>query len=335
MTVYERRYRRILPLLLALLLGLFFLHLATGFHYFTKGELLSILFFGGSAEERMTVFDFRMVRSLLAVLIGMGLALSGAIFQTVSKNELASPGLLGVNAGAGLAMIALVYFSLADTGADLWIQPLTAVAGGLLAAFLIYRLTYRKGERTSLYTLVLNGIAVSAGLHALQLLLIVGLDPNKFREVNVWLIGSIASASWPEAALLAAFVTAAFLYFLAHHGTLDLLTLTEESAIGLGVLLNRARLLYLMAAVALASVCVAIGGSIGFVGLIAPHIARHLVGVRHRRLLPVTALVGGILLIASDYAARTVIAPDEMLVGLIVALIGAPYFLYILARSKG
>ena len=319
--------------LLLILAGLFFLHLSTGFHYFTKEHLLSILFFGGTPEERLTVYDFRMVRSVLAVLIGMGLAVSGAIFQTISKNELASPSLLGVNAGAGLAVMLLVVYADGMTG--LWEQPLAAVLGGAAAALFIYRLSVRRGRTSSTYTLVLNGIAVTAGLHAVQMLIVVGLDPNRFHSVNTWLIGSIFGNSWTHVHVLGFVVGLAVLFFLAHHETLDILALREETAIGLGVSINRARFVYLMAAVMLAGACVAVGGSIGFIGLICPHIARRLVGVSHRWYLPMTALLGAILLVAADWFARIVIAPDEMLVGLVVSLIGAPYFLYILARSKG
>ena len=331
----NRHYIATFVILAALLLGLFFLHLQAGFHYFTKEHLLAILFFGGTPEERLTVFDFRMLRSILAVLIGMGLAVSGAVFQTISKNELASPSLLGVNAGAALAVMLLIYGSSSATGLGIWQQPLAAVVGGALAAALVFFLSHRRGRMTSTYNLVLNGIAVTAGLHALQILLLVSLDPTRFQQVNTWLIGSIFGNSWTHVDILFFIVLAGLLFLLANHETLDLLALREETALGLGLRVNRTRFVLLMAAVVLASSCVAVGGSIGFVGLICPHIARRLVGVAHCRYLPVTALLGGILLVAADYTARIIIAPDEMLVGLVVSLIGAPYFLYILLRSKG
>ena len=331
----NRHYIATFVILAALLLGLFFLHLQAGFHYFTKEHLLAILFFGGTPEERLTVFDFRMVRSILAVLIGMGLAVSGAVFQTISKNELASPSLLGVNAGAALAVMLLIYGSSSATGLGIWQQPLAAVVGGALAAALVFFLSHRRGRMTSTYNLVLNGIAVTAGLHALQILLLVSLDPTRFQQVNTWLIGSIFGNSWTHVDILFFIVLAGLLFLLVNHETLDLLALREETALGLGLRVNRTRFVLLMAAVVLASSCVAVGGSIGFVGLICPHIAQRLVGVAHCRYLPVTALLGGILLVAADYTARIIIAPDEMLVGLVVSLIGAPYFLYILLRSKG
>lgn len=331
----DKRYVFLCFLLAALLCALFFLHLSTGFHYFTKAHLIAILLGGGTPEETLTVLDFRMVRSLLAVLIGMGLSVSGAVFQTIAKNELASPSLLGVNAGAALAVMLLIYGTDTAQGLSLWAQPLAAFLGGGLAAVLVFSLSFRRGRTISAYKLVLNGIAVTAGLHALQVLLIVGLDPTRFQQINTWLIGTIFGSSWTHVEILFCVVLAITFFFLAQHETLDLLALREETAIGLGVRVNRVRFLLLMAAVALASSCVAVGGSIGFLGLICPHIARRLVGVAHKRCLPVAALLGGLLLIAADEAARVIIAPDEMLVGLVVSLIGAPYFLYILMRSKG
>ena len=269
----NRHYIATFVILASLLLGLFFLHLQAGFHYFTKEHLLAILFFGGTPEERLTVFDFRMVRSILAVLIGMGLAVSGAVFQTISKNELASPSLLGVNAGAALAVMLLIYGSSSATGLGIWQQPLAAVVGGALAAALVFFLSHRRGRMTSTYNLVLNGIAVTAGLHALQILLLVSLDPTRFQQVNTWLIGSIFGNSWTHVDILFFIVLAGLLFLLANHETLDLLALREETALGLGLRVNRTRFVLLMAAVVLASSCVAVGGSIGFVGLICPHIA--------------------------------------------------------------
>lgn len=330
----QRRFYLLLVLLICGTLVAFFWHLTTGFHYYTPGHILAVLLGGGTEEERLAVFDFRMVRSLLAVLVGMGLALSGLIFQTASRNELASPGLLGVNAGAGLFVLALLFFVPESDTLGLWAQPMAAVLGGILAAGTIYRITYRKGRQTSAYTLVLNGIAVSAGIHALQMLLIVMLDPNKFHSVNVWLVGSIFGSTWDYVSVLAPILFVLFLLFLAMHETLDLLSFSDGTAIGLGVALERSRLLFLAGATVLAAACVAASGAIGFIGLICPHIARSLVGASHRRVLPVTALVGALLLLLSDEVARIIIAPDEMLVGLIVALIGAPYFLYLLARGR-
>ena len=329
----QKRFYLYSLVFIALLALMFVAHLGTGFTELSYADLARILLGGGTPEERLTVFDFRMVRSVLAVFIGAGLAVAGLIFQTISRNELASPGLLGVNAGAGFAILLLVYFT-DVAGTTLWIRPLVATIGASLAALFIYRMSYEKGKTLSTYTLVLMGISLTAGIHAIEMMLIVRLSQEKFNQVNTWIIGSIFGSSWEHAALLLPIVLVLALFFYARQTDLDVLALSDETAIGLGVPLNRARFLYLMAAVALAASCVAIGGSIGFVGLLCPHIARQLVGVQHARSIPLTALLGALLVVSADWVARVVIAPDEMLLGIVIALIGAPYFLFVLVRAK-
>lgn len=333
--VERSRFLKVSLALVIVLVILFVIHLGTGFAEFSYLHLLKILLGGGEPWENITVFDFRMVRSVLAVLIGIGLGLSGAIFQTITRNELASPSLLGVNAGASLAVIIFVFFEPVSALSTIWKSPLVAVIGGAIAAGLIFRLSYRKGRTLSPLTLVLNGIALSAGIHAIQLVMLVKLPFDKFNQVNTWLIGSFFGNSWAH--VLALFVVIVIAGFIFYAGSirLNILNLNEETAIGLGANITKERFLYLAVAVILSGASIAIGGSIGFIGLIAPHIARRLVGVNHKYYLPVTGLVGAVVLIAADWVAQVIIAPDEMLVGIIVALIGAPYFLYILARTRG
>ena len=333
MNLLQRRFYIYSGICIALIAVMFVVHLGTGFTGLSYGDIARILLGGGTPEERLTLFDFRMVRSVLAILIGAGLALAGLVFQTISRNELASPGLLGVNAGAGFAILLLVYFSDA-AGASLWVQPIVATIGAGLAAIFIYRMSYEKGQNLATYRLVLMGISLTAGLHAVEMMLIVRLSQDKFSQVNTWIIGSIFGGTWAHAALLMMIVLVIALFFYVRQSGLDVLALSDETAIGLGVPLNRARFVYLMAAVALAASCVAIGGSIGFVGLLCPHIARRLVGVQHARCIPMTLLIGALLVLSADWAARVVIAPDEMLLGIVIALIGAPYFLFVLARAK-
>ena len=227
----------------------------------------------------------------------------------------------------------LVYFSDA-AGSSLWVQPIVATIGAGLAAIFIYRMSYEKGQNLATYRLVLMGISLTAGLHAVEMMLIVRLSQDKFSQVNTWIIGSIFGGTWAHAALLMMIVLVIALFFYVRQSDLDVLALSDETAIGLGVPLNRARFVYLMAAVALAASCVAIGGSIGFVGLLFSHIARRLVGVQHARCIPMTLLIGALLVLSADWAARVAIAPDEMLLGIVIALIGAPYFLFVLARAK-
>lgn len=333
MTIKQRFFAYTFAMII-ILLAIMYANLHTGFSDMSNADLIRILFGGGNAVEHITVFDFRLVRTVLAVFIGMGLAMSGAIFQTVSRNELASPSLLGVNAGAGLGVVLLVYFAGSTTAWGIWTLPTVAVAGAILAALLIYALSCRGGEVISPYRLILTGISMSAGFHALQVLLVTRLDPNKFYLVNTWTIGTISGNTWEHVWILAPVVVILSLILYARYMDLNLLSLADETAMGLGVRINLSRFIYLIIAVLLAGFCVAIGGSIGFVGLISPHIARRLIGANHAYFLPLTALIGAILVVGADWIGRSIIAPDEILLGIIIALVGAPYFLYILAKTK-
>lgn len=330
----QQGFFKVLSVSVLVLLLVFYGYLRTGFTGIGDSQLLAVLLGGGDAAIRTTIVDFRLLRAVLALCIGAGLALAGAVFQTVSRNELASPSLLGVNAGAGLGVMLLIYFTNLDTALPIWALPLAAIIGAIVAAMAIYRLAYRKGRILSPHILVLTGISLAAGIHALQMLLIVQLDPNKFHTVNTWVIGSIAGNSWSHVLFLGPLVILLGLVLLARYMDLNMLSLADETAIGLGLRINQARFVYLMIAVILAASCVAIGGNISFVGLIGPHIARRLVGADHARSLPITALMGGLLVLIADWFGRTVIAPDEILLGIVVAMMGAPYFLYILIKTK-
>lgn len=329
-----KQFVKVFLLATLLLLIMIYGDVRTGFLDVSHWDLLMALLGLGDPALEMTVLDFRLVRIILALLIGVGLGLAGAVFQTISRNDLASPSILGVNAGAGLGVILLVYFLNSDTALSMWALALVALLGGLATAGLIYRLAYHKGQVLNPQALILTGIAVAAGIHAIQMLLIVRLDPNKFHVVNTWIIGSIANNSWVHVALLAPVVIILGLLLWARYMDLNILNLADETAIGLGLSINRARFVYLLLAVILATMCVAVGGNIAFVGLIAPHIARRLVGTNHVYSLPITALAGAILLVGADWFGRSVLAPDEILIGIVVAMIGAPYFLYILAKTK-
>lgn len=335
MSTHKKKFIFYSALFLLLLSAFFFLHISTGFTYFSNSRLFVVLLGGGSADENVIVFDFRLVRAVLAVLIGMGLGIAGALFQQITRNELAGPGLLGVNAGAGLAVMLLIYALPDNQGLPIWVLPLVAIVGALLASGSIYGLSLVQGASEGNYSLVLSGITLTAGIHALQMLFIVALSAEQFRQVNAWLIGSISGSSWAHVMVLFIVLGLIFTVVYLKRITLNVLALRDETAIGLGVSINRSRLLFLGAGVVLAATCVAVGESIGFIGLVAPHIARRLVGADCTYVLPLTALIGGWLLVTADWIGRVVMAPGEMLVGIVVALVGAPYFLFILARKRG
>ena len=330
----SKRFWNIMIVMIALLLILCFVSINAGYTKLSVGDVIRILLGGGSAEEKLILYDFRLVRIVLAMLVGAGLSVSGTIFQTISKNALASPDLLGVNAGAGIAVLLFTFYEPSNKAFGIFVLPFVSLVGALITALLIYFLAYQKDRAISPTRLILIGISITSGINALDLILTVKLSPEQYNAVNTWMIGSVYGNSWGHVLALLPWLVIIIPIFIYNSKNLNLLRLSDGVAIGLGSPLKRSRFIYLMLAVALAAACVAVGGAIGFVGLICPHLARKLVGPNHQYSLPVAALTGAILLLGADLVARTVIAPNEMLLGIVVALIGAPYFLYILLTSK-
>ncbi|MBY4677354.1 iron chelate uptake ABC transporter family permease subunit [Marinobacterium arenosum] len=282
---------------------------------------------GRGAELILT--DFRLPRVLVALLAGAGLGLAGALIQGVVRNPLASPDLLGVTAGAGLAATALLVFWPALPFG--WLIP-GAMAGGWLAMLLLLWLA--RDRQLNPARLILIGIALNAWLAALTDWLLVS-HPTGIDAALVWLTGSLWGRSWPQLWWLLPWLLLLLPLTLALALRLDLLALGDEAAEGLGAAVIRSRRLALLLAVMLAAVSVAVCGTLSFVGLVAPHLARLLVGAAHRRLLPASAMLGALLVLVADIAGRSLAPPLELPAGILTALIGAPYFLFLLTRYRG
>jgi iron complex transport system permease protein len=278
----------------------------------------------------LVVHTFRLPRILLSFLVGMALASSGTIMQGITRNPLADPFLLGVSAGAGLAAVALIVW-LKDF--PLYLLPWAAFGGALLTAAVIYVLAW-KGEGSSPIRLILIGIALESMIGAVTTTMLLFGQIQDVQQAYVWLTGSVYGRNWEHVYALGGwllvFLPAAIL--LARQ--LNTLNLGDDTARGLGLRVERQRILLLVISVALAAAAVAVAGTIGFVGLVAPHITRRLVGPAHEGLLPVSALFGGALLVLADLIGRWVIAPSELPIGVVTALIGAPYFMYLLYRNR-
>lgn len=330
----NRRFAILIAVMILLLILLCFFSMNTGFTDLSPSDVLRIFFGHGTQEEKLVLFDFRLVRIVLAMLVGAGLSVSGTVFQTISKNDLASPDLLGVSAGAGIAVMLYTFLTPETQRTGIFVLPFVSLLGALITAFLIYFLAHQKGQAISPLRMVLIGISVTSGINAADMILAVRLTPEKYHLVNTWMIGSVYGNNWKHVLALLPWVLVIIPFLIYRSRELNLLRLSEGVAIGLGSPLKRSRFLFLMLAVALAAACVSVGGAIGFVGLICPHLSRKLVGPNHQYSIPVAAFTGAILLLAADWAARMVIAPDEMILGIVVSLIGAPYFLYILLTSK-
>jgi iron complex transport system permease protein len=271
---------------------------------------------------------------MISILAGMGLAVSGAILQSISRNPLAESGILGINAGAGLMVVLYITFFTVESTSFLYILPLFALIGGILTATVIYLMSYKKGEGIDSTRLVLVGVGMAMAISGVILTLTIRLDKNQYTFIAEWIAGKIWGNDWIFVlALLPWILLLVPIAFLKSH-VLNTLYLHESVSIGLGVPVERERIKLLFIAVALASASVSVTGGIAFVGLMSPHIARSLVGPRHQLLLPLAAMLGAILLLVADTIGRAILDPSGIPAGVIVTVIGAPYFMYLMAKRN-
>lgn len=277
-----------------------------------------------SAQDAIIIWDLRLPRALLAAAIGAGLAAAGAAYQAVFRNPLADPFVIGASGGAALGATAAIVTGLPA------VMP-AAFIGAVAAVIAVYLLA-QAGGRPSAVNLLLAGAALSTLLSAAMTLLMF-LSDRTLHEVFAWLMGGLAGRSWPHLRTAGPAVVVGVLALWALARPLDALTGGEESAQSLGLNLSRARFAIVAAATLATAAAVAAGGIIGFVGLIVPHAGRRLIGGAHAGLLPISALAGGLLVLLADDLARTVMAPVELPVGALMALIGAPFFLWLLKRG--
>ncbi|MFE9841860.1 FecCD family ABC transporter permease [Streptomyces goshikiensis] len=276
------------------------------------------------------VWDVRMPRVLLGAVVGAGLAVAGTVLQALVRNQLADPFLLGASSGASAGAVAVIVLG---AGAGVLGVPLAAFAGSLGALVSVYALARRGGTMTT-GRLILAGVAVQYVLSALtSLVLVLAAHPDQMRSVLFWTLGGLGGARWDELALPAVALLLGTGLLIALARPLDLLLAGEEGALTLGLDTGRFRAAVFVLTSLVIGVLVAYSGAIGFVGLMVPHAARMVVGAGHRALLPVAALGGAVFLSLADLLARTAAAPEEIPVGVVTALVGGPFFLWMLRRS--
>jgi iron complex transport system permease protein len=280
----------------------------------------------GDTNARI-VLDFQLPRVLLCWLVGIGLAVSGGVLQGLIRNPLAAPDIIGVTKGAGFAgMLLIVAIPAAPTAA---IVP-AAFAGGVVAAIMVYLFAYQRGATPARIALV--GIAVSAAFEAGIRFLLVK-NPLNVSASLIWLTGSLFGRTMTAVWEILPWVVVLVPVMILAARRLDALGLGDDLAAGLGEPVERTRLLLIMAAVALAAAAVSVAGTIGFVGLIAPHMAKRIFGARHAITLPAAGLMGVLLMLVADVLGRSLAPPLEIPAGLVTAVVGGPYFLYLLAKS--
>lgn len=277
--------------------------------------------------------QIRAPRVVLGGIVGATLAMSGAAYQGVFQNPLADPYLLGVAAGAGLG--ATIVITLVPAAASMSFDPLPAAAfaGAVLAVAATYALGRSAGRLRSSASLVLSGVAVAAFFTAVQTFL-QQRDSSTLNAVYDWILGGLSGASWQQVGLVSPYVALSAVVLLASRRLLDVMSVGDEEADSLGVRASRVRLAAVAAATLATAAVVSVSGLIGFVGIIVPHTVRLLVGPSYRSIVPLSALGGAIFLILADLAARTLLSPDEVPLGVVTAVLGAPFFLVVLRQSR-
>jgi iron complex transport system permease protein len=283
------------------------------------------------AEEQI-IWQLRLPRVLGAVLVGGALSVAGVIFQGLVRNPMADPYLLGTSGGAALAATIALLLPLAGIGFGFAVVPVAAFFGALFAILLVYQIA-RIGGRTPITTLLLSGFAASSMMAAGMSFLML-LNQNTLQRVVLWTLGGISASGWIQIGVVTPVLVVGVVcaYLLATD--LNALLLGEEQAASLGVMVERKKFFLLMLGALLTGAAVSISGLVGFVGLIVPHVVRLIVGPDHRLLVPASFLAGGAFLVLADLIARLVLSPAELPLGVVTALVGAPFFIYLLRRTK-
>jgi iron complex transport system permease protein len=287
---------------------------------------------GMSEQQASILADLRLPRVIVAGLVGVSLAASGAAYQAVFRNPLADPYLLGAAAGAGLGATLAIAYGPDTSGWPVDLLPLAAFAGAVAGVVAAYALG-RSGAARTTTSLILSGVAVAAFLTAIQTY-VQQRESETLREVYGWILGRLTTAGWREVALVVPYALLSTAAILLHGRLIDVLAVGDDEASSLGVRAARVRLVVVAAATLATAAAVAVSGLIGFVGIIVPHTIRLLAGSSHRLLAPLSLVAGAAFLILADLAARTVMAPAELPIGVVTAIVGAPFFALVL-RGAG
>lgn len=285
-------------------------------------------------NEEMIIWNIRLPRVLLAFCVGASLSLAGAAFQGLLRNPLADPYTIGVSSGASLGAVLVLFFQVTIIGLGNFTLPVVAILSGLLTLLVVFGLVRLSSKSLAIETIILAGIIVSAFISALVSLLISLGDREAMTQIIYWLYGSVGMRGWSYIQLMIPFMFIGSIILFSFYRELNALALGEDAADHIGVNVKKGKTFVLIGASLLTGAAVAVSGSIGFVGLVIPHLVRLVTGPNHRHVLPLSLLIGGAFLVLADLMARTIIAPKELPIGVITALIGAPVFALLLIRER-
>ncbi|NFO05044.1 iron ABC transporter permease [Clostridium botulinum] len=329
----NKRFTLIIGVLMILIITTILVGLNMGSLAIEPSDVIKTLIGQGSKSHEIAIFKLRLPRIVIGILVGTALAIAGTILQGVTKNDLADSGILGINSGAALFVVIYIYIMNGNiydgiSNMTIFTMPIVALSGAVFGAFLIYILAWKNGINSS--RLLLIGIGINVAFTSILTIFQLRFTTQEFNRVMAWTSGSIWGASWKYVLAVLPFILIFTLLTIYKARYLDVLNLGDEVATGLGVEVEKERRKLIIYAVILAGVATSVAGSIAFLGLVAPHIARKLVGPKHKKLILTSALVGSLILLIGDTIARNIIAPMELPVGIVVAIIGVPYFIYLM-----
>lgn len=333
----KNSFRTVFLVLSILLIVSIVIYLSWGSY---KIELLDIIktFLGrGTKLQNATVLHLRLPRMLVGISIGIALATAGALLQTITKNELADSGIIGINAGAAVAAVVFISLKTANYYSTLgqlsvYVLPFMAILGAGISAFIIYFLSSRNGIRPK--RLLLIGLAMNVGLNAFITFFTFRGGVGDYNRVLIWTSGSLWGAGWDYVKIIIPLVTLLFSLVLLNYKKLDVLNLSDEHAISLGLNLNKERKKLLAYAVMLAGGATAFAGNVGFIGLISPNIAKKLVGPYHKNFVVISAMISVVIILLADAVSRNLFSPIEIPVGIVISIFGVPYFIYLMMKEK-
>src|SRR5262245_29172562 len=336
------RWFRVMGILLTAAIALAILCLQAGTVYVSIGEILRVIgravgiLITSSASDTMIdtiVLQLRMPRVILGFLVGGSLASVGVMLQALLRNPLADPYILGVSSGSALGVSLAVLFGIGTTAWAIPALPICGFIGGLLALLILYRMS-TTSDRLPVHSVLLAGVILNAIFSALIMFVTSIMEPNRSFSIMAWLMGSLAAPADQTLLWFSAYLAICLGLLFKQVGVLNIMTLGEEPARSLGIDTERAKRHMLMTAALVTGAVVSVSGMIGFIGMVIPHAMRLLLGADHRLLLPASAIVGGAFLMTADSFARTFFAPSELPVGIMTALAGGPFFIYLLMWRK-
>ncbi|MDO0212563.1 iron ABC transporter permease [Clostridioides difficile] len=327
----------VISILMVLIFITFLLSLNMGSFSIEPMDVIKTFLGQGQRNHEIAIFKLRLPRIVIALLVGSALSTAGVILQGVTKNDLADSGILGINSGAALFVVVYIYLMNGNvyegmSNLTVFTMPIVALIGALFGAFLIYSLAWKGGINSS--RLLLIGIGVNIAFTSILTIFQLKFTTQEFNRVMAWTSGSIWGTSWKYVIAVLPFIVIFMGITIYKSKYIDVLNLGDEVSISLGVDVEKQRRRLIIYAVILSGVSTAVAGSISFLGLIAPHIGRKIIGAKHKRLIPVSALIGTLLLLIADTISRNLLAPIEIPVGIVVSIIGVPYFIYLFNVGK-